>query len=101
VTDRGAQPQRTALAWQRTALAAAGCTLLLLHSAATHRWGTATVAPVVSGLTAIALAIAGGWRERHLRRARRPTAANALLMGGVSVMVVATAAASLLFRWNS
>jgi uncharacterized membrane protein YidH (DUF202 family) len=101
VTDRGAQPQRTGLAWQRTALAAVACTLLLLHAAAKQRWGTATIAPAVAGLTAILLAIAGAYRQRQLRRLPYPVAAGRLLMGAVSAMVVAIAVAALLFGQSS
>jgi uncharacterized membrane protein YidH (DUF202 family) len=101
VTDRGAQPQRTALAWQRTALAAAACTLLLLHAAAKQRWGTATIAPAVAGLAAIMLSIGGGYRQRQLRHMPYPAAAGRLLMGAVSAMVVAIAVAALLFGRGS
>jgi hypothetical protein len=96
MTDRGAQAQRTGLAWQRTALAAGACTLLLLHSAALRHWGTTTVPAVVAGCTAVALAVVGRYRERQLRRPGRPPAARGLTLGAMSAMVTATAVATLL-----
>jgi uncharacterized membrane protein YidH (DUF202 family) len=83
------------LAWQRTALAAGACTLLLLHSAALRQWGPAAVPAIIAGGTAITLAVVGAYRERQLRRGQ-PAAASRLLMGAVSVMVTATAVATLI-----
>jgi hypothetical protein len=96
VSDRGAQPQRTGLAWQRTALAAAACTLLLLRSASLQHWGAAAVPSVFAGSTAVTLAVVGTYRERQLRSRGRPAAAGRLLMGAVSVMATATAIATLI-----
>jgi hypothetical protein len=84
------------LAWQRTALAAAACTLLLLHSASLQHWGAAAIPSVLAGCTAITLAVVGAYRERQLRRPGRPAAAGRVLMGAVSVMVTATAIATLI-----
>jgi hypothetical protein len=72
MTPRGAQAQRTGLAWQRTALAAGACTLLLLHSASLRDWGATTVPAVVAGCTAVVLAVVGKARERQLRRPGPP-----------------------------
>ncbi|MFC3897680.1 DUF202 domain-containing protein [Lentzea rhizosphaerae] len=44
--DAGLQPERTSLAWHRTALAAAACSLLLVGVAARHGWGLATLPAV-------------------------------------------------------
>jgi uncharacterized membrane protein YidH (DUF202 family) len=96
MTDRGAQAQRTSLAWQRTALAAGACTLLLLHSASLRHWGATTIPAIMAGCTALALAIVGGYRERRLRVPGRPPAAGHRILGGISLMVTATAVTTLL-----
>jgi uncharacterized membrane protein YidH (DUF202 family) len=95
MTDRGAQAERTGMAWQRTALAAAACTLLLLHSATTRGWGLSTVPPIVAGCTAISLALVGARRGRQLRETGRPAAVSKFLLATVSVMATATALVTL------
>jgi len=96
LTARGAQAERTGLAWQRTALAAGACTLLLLHSASLRGWGATTVPAVIAGCAAVALAVLGRARERQLRRPGPPPAAGRLALGGISALVTATAVAVLL-----
>lgn len=96
MTDRGAQAERTGLAWQRTALAAAACALLLLHSASTRNWGLSTVPPVMAGCTAVVLALAGSHRGRQLRRIGHPPAASKNILAATSIMVAATALVTLL-----
>jgi uncharacterized membrane protein YidH (DUF202 family) len=96
MTDRGAQAERTGMAWQRTALAAAACALLLLHSASTRNWGLSTVPPIMAGCTAVALAVAGSHRGRQLRRIGHPPAAGKNILAATSIMVAATALVTLL-----
>ena len=66
--DTGLQPERTNLAWNRTALAAAACALLLLHVAAQRGWGIATAPAVCTASVAVTLVLLG--RHRHLGTTR-------------------------------
>jgi hypothetical protein len=86
----GAQAERTGLAWRRTALASAACTLLLLHSAALRHWGLALVPVILSAATSALLAVVGAHRERALR-APEPVVMSAWLPAVASLAVTATA----------
>jgi uncharacterized membrane protein YidH (DUF202 family) len=66
--DTGLQAERTNLAWNRTALAAAACGLLLLHVAAKHDWGLATLPAVCAASVSTTLVLLG--RHRHLATTR-------------------------------
>jgi uncharacterized membrane protein YidH (DUF202 family) len=96
MTDHGAQAERTGMAWQRTALAAAACALLLLHSASTRNWGPSAIPPVMAGATAVVLALVGSYRGRQLRRIGHPPAPGKIILAAASIMVTATALATLL-----
>ncbi|ASR35107.1 hypothetical protein BAY61_09075 [Prauserella marina] len=91
----GLQPERTGLAWQRTALAAGACALLLLHSAAREGWGVLTVPAALAGVSALVLAVAGTYRDRALRGSAEPPEAGAGLVAAVAVAVTATTTATL------
>ncbi|WP_199435370.1 DUF202 domain-containing protein [Qaidamihabitans albus] len=93
--SEGLQPERTGLAWQRTALAAAACALVLVHTAARGGWGALTVPAVLVGTSALVLAVAGGLRERRLRHEAEPGVAGAAVCAWVAFLVAAAAAASL------
>ncbi len=73
--DTGLQPERTNLAWNRTALAAAACALVMLHVAAERGWGVATVPAVCTAAVAVTLVLLG--RPRHLGAARPPAGRRA------------------------
>lgn len=85
----GLQPERTGLAWQRTALAAGICSLLLLRHAAITGWGVFTIPAALAATAALTLMVAGTVRERQLQDARPP--ASAVLLGTVAVLSTATA----------
>jgi uncharacterized membrane protein YidH (DUF202 family) len=56
--DPGLQPERTALAWQRTALATAVLAVLLLRDGIVHGAPPALVAGVVIGLAGLTMVVA-------------------------------------------
>jgi uncharacterized membrane protein YidH (DUF202 family) len=90
-TSDGAQAERTGLAWRRTALASAACTVLLLHSAAQRHWGVSLVPVLLAAVTSALLAAVAVHRERALRTAR-PVAMSPALPAIVSLAVTVTAA---------
>ncbi|KAF0847846.1 DUF202 domain-containing protein [Nocardia caishijiensis] len=59
--------ERTALAWRRTALGAAGCALLFAHEATTED-GAHIVFPLAATTAALLLAVLGWYRGRSLHR---------------------------------
>lgn len=87
----GAQAERTGLAWRRTALASAACTVLLLHSAAQRHWGVSLVPVVLAAVTSALLAGVGVLRERALRT-EQPAAMSPILPAVASLAVTVTAA---------
>ncbi len=93
----GAQPQRTGLAWRRTALAAAACALLLLHEAATRSWGRALIPVVLASVTSVFFAATAQYRERILATTG-PRAVSPVLPAVASLLVSATALSLVLLR---
>jgi uncharacterized membrane protein YidH (DUF202 family) len=86
----GAQAERTGLAWRRTALASAACTVLLLHSAAQRHWGVSLVPVLLAAMTSALLAAVAVRRERALRTAR-PVVMSPVLPAIASLAVTVTA----------
>jgi hypothetical protein len=79
--DPGLQPERTDLAWRRTAFSAAACSVLLLHAAAREGWGAA----VVPGVLVLAVAAVAAWAGG---RARRVGSDSGRVLFVVSALVV-------------
>ena len=93
----GAQAERTGLAWRRTALASAACTVLLLHSAAQRHWGGAVIPVLLAAGTSALLAAIGTHRERALR-ATEPGPPSRALPAIASLAVTVTAASVVVFH---
>ena len=85
----GLQPERTDLAWTRTALAAAGCSLLLLDVAARHGHTLATLLPaLLTAAAAVVLALLG-------RRSSAPPTARPWVLLLVGALLTAACVAAL------
>ncbi|MEU8634364.1 DUF202 domain-containing protein [Amycolatopsis sp. NPDC048633] len=96
-TPDGAQAERTGLAWRRTALASAACTVLLLHSAAQRHWGVSLVPVLFAAVTSALLAAVAARRERVLRTAP-PVVMGPALPAVVSLAVTMTATSVVVFH---
>lgn len=87
------QPERTGLAWQRTALASAACTGLLVHSAVSHGTAVLVTAAPIAVVTTVVLSVAGLLRSRTLRSGTPPL--SPAVAATSAALVVLTALASL------
>ena len=102
--DSGLQAERTAMAWQRTALGVGGIGALLLHHAGGI--GVRAVPGLLGLVVALALVLAGERRyERVVRRVSagtspvsrglvRTLAAATVLLSGAAILLVLTAGGS-------
>jgi len=81
--DRGIQPQRTALAWTRTALAMTVNALLVLRAGFVANEGLLLGWGVAMALVAAALLLAGAQRRRALTAGHHEP--SPLLIGGTAV----------------
>ncbi|SDN27668.1 protein of unknown function [Lentzea albidocapillata subsp. violacea] len=84
--DAGLQPERTNLAWHRTALSAAACSLLLVGVAARHGWGLATLPAVCTAGVSVTLVLLA--RRGQLTARPRVLLALAALVLGACVSAV-------------
>jgi uncharacterized protein DUF202 len=85
----GLQPERTNLAWTRTALAAAGCSLLLLDVAARHDLTPRALLPaILTAVAALTLALLG-------RRPDSPPIARPLPLALVAALLTAASLTAL------
>ncbi|MFW0785433.1 DUF202 domain-containing protein [Gordonia sp. CPCC 206044] len=93
MSDRGLQPQRSALAWQRTAVATVVVALLIFRMSV-HSWGDVGHLGVLAGFPAVLVVVAIALRRvRRLGRDGTAVAAPtrtemAILAGAVSAIAV-------------
>ncbi|MEV6058454.1 DUF202 domain-containing protein [Nocardia asteroides] len=80
--------ERTALAWRRTALGAAGCALLFAHEVTRDGWPT-RVLPMAAVVVALLLSFLGWWRGRALHRGRMTIGRREVTIVTVAVAVIA------------
>ncbi|MFF2086331.1 DUF202 domain-containing protein [Nocardia sp. NPDC058176] len=79
--------ERTALAWRRTALGAAACTMLFVHDATTH--GSTVVLPLAAAAASLLLTWLGWTRGRALDHGRMPPAHRPVATTAVAITLVA------------
>ncbi|SEQ87100.1 protein of unknown function [Lentzea xinjiangensis] len=84
--DPGLQPERTRLAWHRTALSAAACSLLLVGVAARHGWALATPPAVCTAAVSMTLVLLG--RRGQLSARPRVLLLLAVLVTGGCVSAI-------------
>lgn len=93
--DPGLQPERTALAWRRTALSASAVAILMVHELTDSGSPVGALAGgfgLVTMVVILGLAHRRGRRLRHGFTQLRPAGAAVLVV--LSVVTIATAAAS-------
>ena len=89
--DPGLQPERTVLAWERTAFSAVVVAALMLRHAAESGWGAATVPAMFASGTAVVAIVSGRARRRSLATGWTGANARSVSTGVLTVMLVASA----------
>lgn len=93
--ERGAQPERTRLAWRRTTLTFALVVVLAVRDLVVTedgRSGTAVIAVALGALAWVAFLVLAHRRIRALASGERPpVATGATMLGAAGVIVVASA----------
>lgn len=94
--DPGLQPERTALAWNRTALAIAVNAALLLRSGVENHNAFITAAALALGLLAAGVTLYASRRRRHFNdlmvmQIERKAAGNPVPHAAISLVVVCAA----------
>ncbi|MGS2805576.1 DUF202 domain-containing protein [Nocardia sp. MW-W600-9] len=80
--------ERTALAWRRTSLGAAGCALLFAHEVTADGWPTNAL-PMVAAMLSLLLSFLGWLRGRALHHGRVDAGRQVVTATAVAVGVVA------------
>ncbi|MBW4717980.1 DUF202 domain-containing protein [Saccharothrix obliqua] len=94
--ERGAQNERTALAWQRTALAMIAGSAVLARLTADRLGAYALVSLGVTTALGLVVLVAARWRYRAGRRGRRGGAVLPAAVAGGTVLMILVEAAALL-----
>lgn len=93
VQDPGLQPQRTALAWQRTGLAVLVNALVILRCDVPTSNAVVTTLGVLLFVAGLGVAAFGVWRARALTQGHSaPAAPTAAILGVAGVAVIVGAA---------
>lgn len=91
--DPGLQPERTALAWRRTALSAAVAAVVLLRAGLIER----SVPGLLAGFGSLVLAVIAGWTGLFPRRAVAPR--TLLIATAITSAIGMLAGGHLLWSW--
>jgi uncharacterized membrane protein YidH (DUF202 family) len=93
--DAGLQPERTALAWNRTGLAIVVNALLALRAGWTSERPMLVVVAFVLLIAAGGAIVYGAWRQRHLSTGLGMTAPPALAIACAAIVTLVASAAGL------
>lgn len=84
--DPGLQPQRTALAWKRTALAVMVNALVVLRDGAQEGRTLLLVLGWILLFASVAVAMCGRWRSQQLASHLTPTAPSEAMVAGLALL---------------
>ncbi|WP_280346117.1 DUF202 domain-containing protein [Nocardia neocaledoniensis] len=85
--------ERTALAWRRTSLGAAGCALLFAHEVTRDGWPTIAL-PLVAAVVALLVSALGWSRGRSLHHGRVTAGARLVTITTFAVVAMSLIAVS-------